>query len=94
MRKDALRVFVSGVMSGLNLFELLLALAVLPFLRLQQTGQLLLLLGQDVLLKLLLLRQDGLCLKGRRKRKNSLVITGRMARLSSGYWGQFKILAA
>lgn len=45
-----------------HLFELLLALSILPFLGLQQGGQLLLLLGQYVLLELLLLSQDCLCL--------------------------------
>lgn len=43
-----------------NLFELLLALSILSFLRLQQGGQLLLLLGQYVLLELFLLSQDCL----------------------------------
>lgn len=46
-----------------NLFELLFALSILPFLGLQQTGQFLLLLAQHVLLELLLLGQDRLCLK-------------------------------
>lgn len=61
--------FISVGMCQLNLFELLLALAVLSFLGLQQTGQFLLLLSQDVLLELLFLRQDGFCLKPGGKEK-------------------------
>lgn len=65
----------------MNLFELLLALAVLSFLGLQQTGKLLLLLGQDVLLELLLLSQDSLGLKAGEK-VNGPVISGQVAQRS------------
>lgn len=81
-------VFVSVVMRRLDLFELLLALAVLPFLGLQQAGQFLLLLGQDVLLELLFLRQDGLCLKEKQFGDNGAGCSTRIQDL-----GQFKILA-
>lgn len=50
-----------------DLFQLVFALAVLALLGLQQTGELLLLLAQDVLLELLLLSQSRLHLQGRRR---------------------------
>lgn len=52
-----------GERAGTHLLQLLFALPILPLLGLQQAGQLLLLLGQNVLLELLLLGQDGLGLQ-------------------------------